>query len=230
MTCNHSIANPHYPYLKNWNDGAPGLKNNIYIALLISALAHGAVASDLDYPNRYSGMAESMFDMMDAFSSAYQRRKGNEMDNWSSGNFGSWPMNPGSMGSMGSLGGFPGMSPFSSPFSGFNQPFNSFSPGSLNRWPMPRGYPNTPSSTAILDGKWQSNSGEVMVIDNGQFRIYRSRSEYRDGRLRLHGRSLLSLQDLNSGNSMEFEYALQNDRLALRDQRGNLLLYKRSGR
>lgn len=50
----------------------PLLSNYLLIVLLFS---QSVVAQDMEYPNRYGALAENLFDMMDAFSSAYQRHR-----------------------------------------------------------------------------------------------------------------------------------------------------------
>lgn len=47
-----------------------GLAGWLILTLLLSVQP----ATALEYPNRYRSMAETLFDMMDAFSSAYQKR------------------------------------------------------------------------------------------------------------------------------------------------------------
>jgi hypothetical protein len=95
---------------------------------------------------------------------------------------------------------------------GYQQPFYSQDVGGQN---------------AELGGRWQGNRGELLMIRNGRFRIYQDQERFKEGNLGLEGQNMLTMQDPVSGNVRRYEYALQGDKLALRDQAGNLLLYRR---
>lgn len=207
----------------------------VFLVILLPLVSQ---AADLNYPNRYGTMASSMFDMMDAFSSAYQKRMGNNDSNhspagsqWSPGNI---PWSQGGIPwSMGSMPWTSGGSPWSQP----NMPWQQgIMPGAqeygLQMLPSPGSgtfspYTQNPPSSGELDGSWQGRSGEVLVIHNGHFRIYLNRDEYREGRLLLSGNDRLSMQDPKSGTTRQYQYAEHQGKLALQDERGNLLLYRR---
>ena len=89
----------------------------------------------------------------------------------------------------------------------------------------PLGYSSNAGGSA-LNGAWQGNSGEVLVVRDGLFRIYAGIDSYNDGRLAVHGRQLV-LSNPSTGHSREYEYALHEGLLALRDNSGNVLLYRR---
>jgi hypothetical protein len=191
---------------------------------------------DFDYPNRYQSMAESMVDMMDAMGSAYNKRRyGTDSPSdsrssrmpsspWGGGMPGSgfgaspWGGMPGSGFSPSPWGGMPGSGFSTSPWSGM--------PGSS--FPAPPWGEKSPSrpKSSFLDGSWQGNSGEILIIRDGRFRIYLDRDNYRDGQLRMEGQHL-SMYDPASRTTRQYEYAQQDGRLALRDELGNLLLYRR---
>ncbi len=157
------------------------------ILLIASVPSH---ASGLDLPNRYTNIAESLFDMMDAFSSAYNNRiERGRSDN----------------------------SPWSS-----NRPF----PTPNRSAPAPYGY----NALARLNGSWQGQAGEILVIRNGRFRIYLQPNAYQEGRMVLQGEHMLLLQDLSTGLTRQYEFAESQGRLALRDDQENLLLYLRLSR
>lgn len=82
--------------------------------------------------------------------------------------------------------------------------------------------PSTP-----LDGKWRGQSGELLVISGGRFRIYQGREHFQEGQIRVDGQSVLSMRSGGGKISRSYEYALHQGRLALRDADGNLLLYRR---
>lgn len=245
------------------------VKQTYFTLMLMLLLNVTANAESLDYPNRYNSMAESMFDMMDAFSSSYNKRLGSENPgggNWSMNsltnpmsNASSMPgANPWSMGSM--PGGMPTLSPWSMPGSMGGMP--SGMPGSMggmpgsmgsmpgiSPWTMPGGMTNSipgnipfnqwnrfiPSEKqndykTPLDGRWQGQTGEILAISNGRFRIYQQRNKYKEGQLFIQQNNRLVLQHSDTGNSSFFEYAESNGQLVLRGENGQLLLFRRIDR
>lgn len=138
----------------------------------------------LEYPNHYRGMAETLFDMMDAFSSAYQRRLHEQRRDYH---------------------------PPAPPLSGYPAP--------------PTPYP----PAVDLDGSWQGESGEILVIKGGQFRIYQDRRNYHQGRIAYPEPGILVLQELQSGQARPYQFAESEGRLLLLDLSGNLLRYIRVG-
>ena len=117
-----------------------------------------------------------------------------------------WPQQP--FGTFGSpAGAYPGVTTMPGAALGSMAPLH------------PRGTP--------LDGAWQGNSGEILLVRDGQFRLYATRDTYKDGRIAVQGNRLV-LADPRSGISREYEYAAHEDRLVLRDDNGNLLLYRRA--
>jgi len=79
---------------------------------------------------------------------------------------------------------------------------------------------------ASADGIWQGSSGEVLIVRNGYCRIYASRENYNDCRFAVQGSNAL-ITSATSGQSRQYEYAIYQDRMALRDSDGDLLLYRR---
>jgi len=94
----------------------------------------------------------------------------------------------------------------------------------------PRRWPQQMQSmwTAIreLDGDWRGRGGEVLSIRGDRFRIYASRDNYADGQLEIDGSHLI-LRDSRSQRTRRYEFAVHEGRLALRDDSGQLLLYRR---
>ncbi len=168
-------------------------KNWLFRMLLLLALMP-LEASALEYPNRYNNMAETLFDMMDAFSSAYQKRlHERERD---SNNYSVPPSYRGS------------------PYTG-----------------NPYHYPGAPVGPVSfpLNGSWQGEGGEILVIRNQQFRLYLDRSNYRDGFLAWPHPQMIVLKDRGSGQIRPYEFVESEGRLLLRDSTGNLLRYIRIG-
>jgi len=66
------------------------------------------------------------------------------------------------------------------------------------------------------------------MVRNDRFRIYLSREHFKEGRLRIIDGDRLLMQDPETGTEREYEYALHEGKLALRDTAGNLLLFRRA--
>lgn len=169
------------------------INKNRFFRLLILLALWPAMASALDYPNRYNSMAETLFDMMDAFSSAYQKRL-HEKERYQYGNT---------------------IPPGYAPYPGTPYP--------------PYGGPAHVPSGFVLNGSWQGENGEILVIRNHLFRIFLDRDNFRDGRLAQPQSQLILLQDLGSGQVRPYEFAESEGRLLLLDPAGNLLRYIRIG-
>ena len=140
---------------------------------------------------------------------------------WSQGAMPSWPGGeiPWSQGTM------PAWPGTQMPWTGSPVNRRAPSPGSAGSLFPDTGLSTTP---AELYGSWQGKSGEVLMIGNGRFRIYRDRDNFREGLLTLEGQNRLTMQDPASGNVRRYEYAVHQGKLALRDEAGNLFLYRRS--
>lgn len=174
----------------------------ILLILLIQTPVSASAESDFGYPNRYSSIAESLFDMMDAFASAFQKKK-REYSQEERPYYQPPPMTQ------------PGYAaPAYPPASGM--PYYGV-PGPQRYW------------VNRLDGQWQSNTGEVLIIQQNRFRIYQDRDNFHDGFIHIADEHFLTIQDAVSGGSRQYEYAEQEGRLALRDEMGNMLLFLRLG-
>ncbi|MCW8890753.1 MAG: hypothetical protein OQL20_08865 [Sedimenticola sp.] len=168
-------------------------KNWLFRMLILLALIP-MEPSALEYPNRYNSMAETLFDMMDAFSSAYQKKlHERERDSY---RYAPSPY----------YGGAP-----------YNAPPYAYPPAPYGRGPSP------------LNGSWQGEGGEILVIRNERFRIYLDRSNYREGLMAWPHPQMIVLKDLESGQIRPYEFAESEGRLLLRDPAGNLLRYIRMG-
>lgn len=225
--------------------------------LLFGSLDAGSQTSG----NRYGRMAESMLDMMDAFTSAYQKRQGSpSMPQRQRPQGGlSWPqsVNPGSMpwtqgmtmnpwSSMYSMPFSQGTSPWNmvNPMTGAN-PFGMTSPGSMPWQQMPmmpgaeqmnpfqESFPQGPfdgggfpAAGSLLEGRWQGRAGEIFEVHGNRFRIYQDPQNYREGIIEQIDDRRLSMRDPESGVTREYEYAVNQGRLVLRDTAGNLMLYR----
>ena len=83
-----------------------------------------------------------------------------------------------------------------------------------------------PASSESLEGAWEGQGGELLLIRQGMFRIYADAQTHRDGHLRIQG-DRLQLRDADSGRTREYEMRRQGDQLALRTPEGDVLLYRR---
>lgn len=157
------------------------VKQLVLTSLLVLMVGHYAQASGFGSPNGYNTMADTLFDMMDAFSSAYQRHRGAQ-------------------------NGYP-------PIGGPNAPYRS-----------------KPPPEFVLTGSWKGQSGVVMVIEQGVFRIFRSPYQFRDGRIWITDATHFELIDLQTGLTRYYEFAESQGRLILRDPYGEMLLFRRISR
>ncbi|MDJ0807158.1 MAG: hypothetical protein QNJ78_10035 [Gammaproteobacteria bacterium] len=166
-------------------------------------------------------MSQAMLSMMDAMGNLahdYKRNKG-----WSSGYptppYGSWQgmdYSPWALYGQ-SGGGIPGQSQLMGPI---NQAPGVMQGITGNIQPPHLAPPQTP-----LDGIWQGQGGEMVLVMYGHFRIYASADAYRDGRYTV-GEERITLYDPQTGAQRSYEYALSEGRLVFRDREGRLLLFR----
>jgi len=86
--------------------------------------------------------------------------------------------------------------------------------------------PFSPQGIHQLDGAWASNTNLLFAIRRGAGRIYWAKDQYRDFRVEVLP-PRLRLTDMKTGQSEEFEVAIQGDRMVLRDREGRLALFRR---
>lgn len=173
-------------------------------------------------------MAQAMSRMMQAMGS---------MSNTNNGSGSDW--------SMPSAGqGFPGMG---------MMPYGSMLPGTTN-WGMPFQGPTQmfgmvdkmdplgtqlpdkhlqrqspwlqdPSATPF-EGIWEGANGELVVVQGDRFRIYAPGATFVDGIVKTQG-DRVALYNPVDQQARPFDYAMQQGRLVLRDDAGQLFLYRR---
>ncbi|MEJ1470023.1 MAG: hypothetical protein RPU59_02985 [Candidatus Sedimenticola sp. (ex Thyasira tokunagai)] len=142
-------------------------------------------------------MAESVMDMMDAFSSSYQKRidrRASDRNPWV-------------------INSFP-----------YQVPMTTGMPGTMG---MPGGYPSYQTAPSVLDGGWQGQQGTVLVINRNRFRLYLDRDTFREGELILHDQNRLLMRDPKTGIENPFEYVESEGRLVLRSEDGQIMLFRR---
>jgi hypothetical protein len=197
-----------------------GIRALIAVILLPALLPVPGAFAQRAYPSqspygKTNPFVESMQLMLDAMKNASRSGEtgswGNAPLDWSQYNP-SWAW-PGSMGS-----GFP------SPWGGGQLP------GQQQMQQMMPGLGSTqgqPFSGSSLNGVWRGRSGDVLVIQGNRFRIYADKTRFTEGELRIQGNQLW-LHNPKANHTQRYEYAEHEGRLALRDARGQLLLYRRA--
>jgi hypothetical protein len=88
----------------------------------------------------------------------------------------------------------------------------------------PQSLPNVPLQSP-MDGIWEGQGGELILVMYGHFRIYADAEHYRDGSYEVIDNHII-MHDPQSGAKRTYEFALSEGRLVLRDQEGHLLLFR----
>ncbi|MEJ2590629.1 MAG: hypothetical protein P8178_04355 [Candidatus Thiodiazotropha sp.] len=167
-------------------------------------------------------MSDAMIAMMDAMGSMAQQYK--NKGNWSLGNnfspYKGWSgMNASPWNPYGMPGGWPGGMPMQSPIPGYGglplQGTTPYAPPFLDQQP----------AKSAVDGIWLGQSGELVLVMYGHFRIYASAEVYRDGLFEISGDKLM-MYDPETDRRMIFEYALEDGRMILRGADGSMMLFK----
>jgi hypothetical protein len=83
-----------------------------------------------------------------------------------------------------------------------------------------------PWSGTYLEGLWEDNQGGLLIVQGGFYRLYSACRGYVEGEIRLQDKRM-DLSNSAENFSQTFEFALDQGRLALRDQNGQLYLYRR---
>jgi len=86
----------------------------------------------------------------------------------------------------------------------------------------------TPQSSP-LDGAWRSSTGEYLLIEGERFRLHADAERYIDGRLRTRGHIVGFLYPERQ-SALLYRYRVEDDRMALQDKQGQVLLYQRVSR
>ncbi len=142
------------------------------------------------------------------------------------------------------MGGMPGMSsPWSSPWMGMGGMPGMSSPWDPRGWGGqmpglgPGGFPyETPwgggppwgpgYEDGPLQGAWESPTGELLLVEGSRYRMYAGESRHLDGQLRIEGDRLF-LSNPEQRSAQRFEFYTQEGRLLLRDDSGQLYVYRR---
>jgi len=83
-----------------------------------------------------------------------------------------------------------------------------------------------PWTGTSLDGLWEDNQGGLLIVQGGFYRLYSACRGYVEGQIRVQT-DRVELSNRTENFTQTFEFALDQGRLALRDQNGQLYLYRR---
>ena len=128
--------------------------------------------------------------------------------------------------------GMPGMPSGGMPFSGGNQMDQAGRMGSTmmdqfsQTVPGMGQMPNMPWSGSALEGVWEVAGGGLLIVQGGNYRLYAPDGGYVDGTLQISG-NRLQMANTRAGLVLQFDYALDQGRLVMRDQNGQVYLYRR---
>jgi hypothetical protein len=127
--------------------------------------------------------------------------------------------------------GMPGASPWGAPF---QTPSDAFDKGGEMMKRFTEGMPMQgaggsqmfPWSGSSLEGVWEGRNGELLIVQGDRFRIYPGHVGYVEGYLKLSG-DRLAMYNPQDQAARPFEVARHEGRLVLRDEAGQLYLYRR---
>lgn len=83
-----------------------------------------------------------------------------------------------------------------------------------------------PWTGTSLEGLWEDNQGGLLIVQGGFYRLYSACRGYIEGEIRVQT-DRVELSNRTENFTQTFEFALDQGRLALRDQNGQLYLYRR---
>jgi hypothetical protein len=172
-------------------------------------------------------MAKAMVKMMDTLGDRDRREQGSSPDypggsqNW--GGMAPPGMGSAPWGGMSPWGGAPWgntWNPWSMP-GGLSMPQT---PGGMTppAWPGAAGGAGAPP----LDGAWISNTGAGMIIRGARLQLFSETERMREMTLRYDGNHVW-LYDEDLGTAKRYEFAHAEDRMALRDNQGSVVLFRR---
>ena len=92
--------------------------------------------------------------------------------------------------------------------------------------PWPPGFAGGDREDRALEGTWLGSNGAVLAVKNGLARLYVSEYEYEDFFVQTTAREV-RLRSARDDQLSTYEYAVQGDRLALRNAQGVALAFRR---
>lgn len=209
-----------------------------FVLVLALGLAGWVVPAAAD--DTRSAMADAMVRMMEAmglFGSTAGSFSGNPqggpnpmgMPGWSSGMPG-MPGMPG-MSGMPTVPGMPGAGAMPTPFSGAAPMDPSKQMDQMGQM-MERFSSGAPAGGGVawsagpLEGIWEGSDDGLLIVQGERYRLYAPLSGFIEGDIRVRGERV-ELSNQRESFTQQFEYALDQGRLVLRDQQGQIYLYRR---
>ena len=125
----------------------------------------------------------------------------------------------------------PGMTGLPSPFgvvpgmpggAQMNQMADRFS----RNLPLSGGAGTTPLDGTSLEGLWEDNQGGLLIVQGAFYRLYSACDGFIEGGVGI-GATRIELTNQRENFTQTFEFALDQGRLALRNQSGAVFLYRR---
>ena len=77
-----------------------------------------------------------------------------------------------------------------------------------------------------LEGLWEAAGGGLLIVQGSNFRLYANNGTYVDGGIQMNG-SRVRMVSRRGRFTLDLEYAQDQGRLAMRDGRGRVYLYRR---
>jgi hypothetical protein len=118
-----------------------------------------------------------------------------------------------------------GMSPWSTPFNSWSNPFTNAYPSYANNpyghqqyggnYPAPQG--------SFLDGRWYGNSGDVLEVRGNRFRLQDGQSSI-NGMIRIDN-NIVSLYSPQTGSVTQYSFIRNQSELILQDATGRVLRF-----
>ncbi|NEX20628.1 hypothetical protein G3480_09955 [Thiorhodococcus mannitoliphagus] len=86
---------------------------------------------------------------------------------------------------------------------------------------------SAPWGQSSLEGVWEDNQSGVLIVQGGRYRLYSQCRGYIEGAIRISGSRVELSNDTQEGMTQGFEYVLDQGRLVLRNESGQVFLYRR---
>ncbi len=99
-------------------------------------------------------------------------------------------------------------------------------PSAFGNLSLPGGGGAMPWSGSVLEGIWEDNQGGLLIVQGRFYRLYAPGRGAIDGDLRVES-NRVELANRQENFIQPFEFALDDGRLALRNQSGQVFLYRR---
>ena len=200
--------------------------------LLALGLALGQVRGAIAEETMAEAMANAIARMMESMGFP-NTGVGSAMGNMPGGNMPglsqSIPYNPMGMtglpSAFGTVPGMPGATGQTMPLPGsaqMNQMVEHFS----RQLPVPGGSVEMPAGGSSLEGIWEDTQGGLLIVQGAHYRIYSACNGFIEGTLQVE-QERIELTNQSENFTQTFEFALDQGRLALRNQSGEMFLYRR---